>query len=86
MIRIKRFHQYIYGWTLTIYTDHKPLISLFHEKTPVPRMRSPRVQRWAVLLRAYAYTMGYKPGKDYANADALSRLLLPQTNEEDNTD
>ncbi|KAJ7993898.1 hypothetical protein DPEC_G00259470 [Dallia pectoralis] len=35
---IKRFHKYIYGRTFTISTDHKPLISLFHEKKPVPQM------------------------------------------------
>ena len=28
----------------------------------------------------------YKPGKEHANADALSRLPLPQTEEEDSTD
>lgn len=86
MFGIKRFHKYIYGRTFTICTDHKPLISLFHEKKPVPQMGSPRVQRWAVLLRAYEYKMVYKPGKDHANADALSRLPLPQMEEEDDTD
>uniref|UniRef100_A0AAQ4NRX0 Gypsy retrotransposon integrase-like protein 1 n=1 Tax=Gasterosteus aculeatus aculeatus TaxID=481459 RepID=A0AAQ4NRX0_GASAC len=83
---IKRFHKYIYGRTFTISTDHKPLISLFHEKKPVPQMGSPRVQRWATLLRAYEYKIIYKPGKEHANADALSRLPLPQTGEEDDTD
>ncbi|XP_031432706.1 uncharacterized protein K02A2.6-like [Clupea harengus] len=82
---IKRFHKYIYGRRFTISTDHKPLISLFHEKKPVPQMGSPRVQRWAILLRAYEYNMVYKPGKDHANADALSRLPLPHTEEEDDT-
>lgn len=28
----------------------------------------------------------YKPGKEHANADALSRLPLPQTEEEDNAE
>ncbi|KAJ8351850.1 hypothetical protein SKAU_G00233260 [Synaphobranchus kaupii] len=86
MFGIKRFHKYLYGRTFTISTDHKPLISLFHEKKPVPQMCSPRVQRWAVLLRAYEYKIVYKPGKEHANADALSRLPLPQTAEEDDTD
>lgn len=80
---IKRFHKYIYGRTFTISTDHKPLISLFHEKKPVPQMGSPRVQRWATLLRAYEYKIIYKPGQEHANADALSRLPLPQIEEED---
>ncbi|XP_041823137.1 uncharacterized protein K02A2.6-like [Melanotaenia boesemani] len=86
MFGIKRFHKYIYGRMFTISTDHKPLISLFHEKKPVPQMGSPRVQRWAVLLRAYEYKIMYKPGKEHANADALSRLPLPHTEEEDDAD
>lgn len=49
-------------------------------------MGSPRVQRWATLLRAYEYKIIYKPGKEHANADALSRLPLPQTRKEDDTD
>ena len=72
MFGIKRFHKYVYGRSFTICTDHKPLISLFHEKKPVPLMGSPRVQRWAVLLRAYEYTIVYKPGKEHANANALA--------------
>lgn len=47
-------------------------------------MGSQRVQRWATLLRAYEYKIIYKPGKEHA--DALSRLPLPQTEQEDETD
>lgn len=75
---IRRFHKYLYGRNFTIVTDHKPLISLFSETKPVPQMVSPRVQRWAVWLRAYEYRIVYKPGKQNANADALSRLPLPE--------
>ena len=71
---IQKFHKYLYGRIFTIYTDHKPLISLFNEKKPIPQMGSPRVQRWAVHLSAYEYNLVYKPGKHHANADALSRL------------
>ncbi|KAJ7995729.1 hypothetical protein DPEC_G00247610 [Dallia pectoralis] len=49
-------------------------------------MGSPRVQRWATLLRAYEYKIIYKPGQDHANAEALSRLPLPQTEDEEETD
>ncbi|XP_060786568.1 LOW QUALITY PROTEIN: uncharacterized protein K02A2.6-like [Neoarius graeffei] len=86
MFGIKRFHKYLYGRMFTISTDHKPLISLFHEKKPVPQMGSRRVQRWATLLRAYEYKIVYNPGKEHANADALSQLPLPHTEKEDDTD
>ncbi|XP_034549867.1 uncharacterized protein K02A2.6-like [Notolabrus celidotus] len=76
---VKRFHQYLYGRSFTIYTDHKPLMSLFSETSCIPSMASARIQRWALTLSAYQYTIIYKPGKDNANADALSRLPLPET-------
>ena len=57
MFGIQRFHKYIYGRKFTIVTDHKPLLSLFNEMKAVPQMASPRIQRWAVTLRAYEYTI-----------------------------
>ncbi|KAF7650198.1 hypothetical protein LDENG_00129920 [Lucifuga dentata] len=41
-------------------------------------MASPRIQWWAVTLRAYEYTIVYKEGKYHSNADALSCLPLPE--------
>ena len=40
-------------------------------------MVSPRVQIWALTLSVYNYDIEYKKGTDNANADALSRLPLP---------
>ena len=76
---LKKFHKYLYGRHFTIVTDHKPLLSLFHQEKQVPPIASPRIQRWAVILRAYEYTMQYKPGKENTNADCLSRLPLNVT-------
>ncbi|KAK4315872.1 hypothetical protein Pmani_012923 [Petrolisthes manimaculis] len=42
-----------------------------------PTMASHRVRRWALTLSAYDYNIQYKKGKDNSNADALSRLPLP---------
>ena len=76
MFGVKKFHKYLYGRQFTIVTDHKPLISLFSEMRAIPQMASPRIQRWAVTLAAYEYTIVYKVGRDNTNADALSRLPL----------
>lgn len=76
---VKRFHKYVYGRAFNIVTDHKPLISLFHEEKEIPVNASPRVQRWGVFLRGYDYHMEYRPGADHQNADALSRLPLKET-------
>ncbi|KAJ8381562.1 hypothetical protein SKAU_G00023400 [Synaphobranchus kaupii] len=76
---VKRFHHYIYGHHFTICTDHKPLMSLFNEDKAVPPIASGRIQRWALTLAAYEYTICYKEGSRHANADAMSRLPVSTT-------
>eukprot|EP00731_Ephydatia_muelleri_P039251 Em1273g1a len=77
MFGVDKFHQYLDGKHFTILSDHKPLQSLFNEERPVPPMASSRVQRWALTLSAYNYSIVFRPGKLQGNADALSRLPLP---------
>ena len=38
---------------------------------------SARVQRWALTLSVYQYSIVHRPGSKQGNADALSRLPLP---------
>ena len=71
---VHKFHQYLYGHRFTIFSDHKPLKYLFSESRPVPVLASARIQRWALTLSTYEYTIEYRPGTKIANADALSRL------------
>ena len=54
-----------------------PIMSLKEDDHPTPAMASARLQHWAMTLRAYNYTITYKPGSQHGNADLLSRLLLP---------
>ena len=79
---VKRFHQYLLGRKFTIYSDHKPLEHLFGRSRAVPSLASARIQRWALTLGAYNYEICYKPGKDQASADLLSRLPLPEAPKE----
>ena len=74
---VKKFHNYIYGTHFTIQLDHKPLSSLFSEIKGIAVMASSRIQRWALTLAAYQYSILYKAGKSLNNADALSRLPQP---------
>ena len=69
---------------MKIVTDHKPLITLFGEHKQIPVIiLYPRIQRWAILLSSYNYSMEYTPGKYIPEADCLSRLPLNDTPRED---
>ena len=74
---VKRFHQFLCGRRFTILSDHQPLKYLFAENRAIPVIVSARVQRWALALSAYDYTIEFKPGSLHGNADGLSRLPLP---------
>ena len=74
---VKHFHNYVYGRPFTLVTDHKPLVSQFHEHKLLPPMASARIQRWAIALAAYDYKLVYRRGQDNGIADLLSRLPLP---------
>jgi len=76
---VKKFHNYIFGRHFIIESDHRPLSFLFGENKRVPQMASSRIQRWALTLAAYRYSIKYKAGKQLCNADALSRLPRPVT-------
>ena len=79
MFGLKRFHLYLYGRHFTILTDHKPLERIFGPKTAIPSLAAMRLQRWAIILSAFDYTIRFVPSKQNAVADALSRLPLPST-------
>ena len=76
---VRKFHNYLFGRTFTLCTDHKPLQSLLNESKPIPCMASAHIQRWALTLASYEYTIKYKSGLANSNADALSRLPLPNS-------
>lgn len=79
MFGVKRFHQYLVGRHFTILSDHKPLQHLFGETRGVPTLASARIQRLALILGTYDYSIQYKPGPDHSNANVSSRLPLPKS-------
>lgn len=69
----KRFHQYIYGATVDVKTDHRPLEIIF--KKPLAKVPS-RLQRMLLQLQRYTLVVRYVPGSQLHVADALSRAYL----------
>ena len=76
---VKRFHAYLHGHPFQLITDHQPLVTLFSEKKAISPQASARIQRWALTLANYEYTMKFRPTEKHGNADALSRCPLPET-------
>ena len=77
----KHFHLFLYGnKKITIYTDHKPLISLFGANSKLQTLVAARLQKWALTLSAYNYKIEYRTGANNGNSDALSQKPLVQNN------
>ena len=73
---VQKFHQFLYGCSFMLYTDHKPLTVIFNPKKGIPPLSAARLQRWSIILSAYDYTIAFKPTQLHGNADGLSRLPL----------
>ncbi|XP_059223944.1 uncharacterized protein K02A2.6-like [Stomoxys calcitrans] len=68
-----KLRQYLLGNKFTLRTDHRPLTTIFGENKSLPMMASARIQRWAVILSAFNYSIEYVKGTQN-EADGLSRI------------
>jgi len=68
---VVKFRPYLYGVPFVIHTDHLALLSLKNCS------RSQRLNRWALILSEYNFTIKHKKGKDNVLADFLSRHTFP---------
>ncbi|XP_064468503.1 uncharacterized protein K02A2.6-like [Ornithodoros turicata] len=80
---VKKFHSFLYGREFVLLTDHKPLQTIFGEKSSTPTIAAARLQRWSLILAAYRYKLRYRAGKANVVADCFSRLPLQRTHEDD---
>ena len=68
---LKHFRCYILGRKFKVRTDHSALQWLRTFKEPVGQ-----VARWVERLAEYDFDIEHRPGKQHANADALSRYPI----------
>lgn len=54
---VTRFRDYLLCRSFVLITDHKPLVGIFREDKAIPAMTASRIQRWALTLGAYTYTI-----------------------------
>ena len=68
-----KFHQYIYGKSVVVVTDHKPLQAI----STKPLSQAPlRLQGMLLTLRSYDVEIRYIPGFKQGLADTLSRAAV----------
>ncbi|KAG1933981.1 retrotransposable element [Pimephales promelas] len=72
---MEKFHQYTYGRSTEVHSDHKPLETI----TRKPLLDAPkRLQRMLLRLQRYDINVVYVPGRLMYLADTLSRAYLPE--------
>jgi hypothetical protein len=78
---ITKLRPYLYGADFKIFTDHKPLKSLF-----TARMKNTKIERWAILLSEYGASIHYHQGRLNVRADMLSRIRSCDQNGQEKVD
>ena len=66
---IEALRVYLLGKKFILQTDHNPLKWLGKMKD-----QNGRLSRWSLSLQPYSFNIEHRPGRENANADALSRL------------
>ncbi|XP_055615351.1 uncharacterized protein K02A2.6-like [Toxorhynchites rutilus septentrionalis] len=72
---VTKFHKFIFGRRFRLQTDHAPLLRIFGSKKGIPVYTANRLQRWALTLLSYDFSMEYVATDKFGNADVLSRLI-----------
>ena len=82
---LERLHHYVYGYTVTVQTDHQPLVSIWKKSVAA---NSARLQRLLLCLSQYDVDIQYLKGKENVIADALSRVspMPAEANDKDSLD
>ncbi|XP_058449089.1 uncharacterized protein K02A2.6-like [Malaya genurostris] len=77
---VKKFYQYIYGRKFILVTDNKAVTQILAPHKGLPAFSALRMQHYAVFLESFDYEIRFRPSKENANADAMSRLPIHDSN------
>lgn len=81
---ISKFNYYLFGKQIRIETDHKPLIPILNKD--FSKIYSTRLQRMKLKIQQYNYDVHWIPGNKLILADALSRFMKKETEDENKDD
>ncbi|XP_055529473.1 uncharacterized protein K02A2.6-like [Wyeomyia smithii] len=65
----------VFGRKFRLQTDHAPLLRIFGSKKGIPVYTANRLQRWALTLLMYDFTIEYVATEKFGHVDVLSRLI-----------
>ncbi len=74
---LKHFEFYLYTKRVLVVTDHRPCLALLEGSS-----LNKRLLRLALALQQFDVRIEYRPGKDHANADGMSRQAWPSSDAE----
>ena len=74
---VERFHNYLYGWKLTVINDHQPLKSIIGKSDVI---WLPHIHKFFLYLNKYEFDLKYSPGETMLVSDALSQTYIKNSN------
>lgn len=77
---IRKFYQYVYARKFILITDNRPLTQILSPTKGLPTLSATRMQHYAIFMQSFDYDIRYRKSAEHSNADALSRLPLPEIN------
>lgn len=74
VMALRYFRTYLEGQHFNLFTDNQALTYLLNITQP-----KGRIARWVSEIQQFAFDVVHRPGKKLPDADALSRLHIPET-------
>ena len=80
---VKKFHDYLFGQSFEMVTDHKQLLGLLKEDKETSHQASARIKRWSLSLSGCEYTLKFRRTTDHGNTDRVEAKQQKQKQHHD---